>query len=133
MATKIDNYGYSMTDACILAGVNPASYQHLREQTREAFMAAIPEFTANHFGISLNDLVGACRKRNVVYARNMMLAVITERYPRMSLNAKGDIIGGKNHSTIIHSLDTHADLLSVDREYRRDYSGFVEAIKSRWK
>lgn len=127
------NYGYSFTDSCILAGVNPASYADLRERTREGFFKNIPAFTAKYFNVDEGKLVGNCRKREVVTARNMMIAAIFSRYPKTTLKEMGAAVGGKDHSTVIHSRDTHLDLMDVDRGYRFDFDTYMEALKGELK
>jgi len=62
------------------------------------------QVVADAFNISYGELIGDGRSRRYVEARAIVIQVLRERgwsYPRI-----GKLLGGRDHSTIIHAWDT---------------------------
>lgn len=76
----------------------------------------IIDFFAKHFGVAPEDITKAGRKQEYVYIRDIITYILRE-YADMSFPAIGELLGGRDHSTIIHSykkikkeLDANGDL-----------------------
>ncbi|MBI5059951.1 chromosomal replication initiator protein DnaA [candidate division KSB1 bacterium] len=65
----------------------------------------ILEVVSEHFRMSIEALKGPSRKKELVFARMMAISLIAELTP-LSLKAIGQLIGGRDHSTVIHARDT---------------------------
>jgi chromosomal replication initiator protein len=65
----------------------------------------ILEIVSEHFRMSIEALKGPSRKKELVFARMMAISLIAELTP-LSLKAIGQLIGGRDHSTVIHARDT---------------------------
>lgn len=68
-----------------------------------------------HFGISVEDLRGSCRKSRLVFARQIAMYMMRQNLG-LSLEKVGDTLGGRDHSTVIHGVD------KIDRAIRTNIS-----------
>ena len=66
-----------------------------------------------HFGISFNHLCIPCRKKEVVYCRQVIMYFLT-KYTNLSFKSIGDIFGGRDHTTVIHSSEAVRDRIDTD-------------------
>lgn len=71
--------------------------------------------------IMISDITKKSRKRELVEARQMCYSILKSN-TRMSLVDIGLIFGGKDHTSIIHGLQTHNDLLKTDKKYKESYN-----------
>lgn len=84
----------------------------------------IQKVVAKHFNINLIDLTSKSRKKEIVAARNM--AIYTAKlYTKHSLKAIGSHFGGKNHSTIVHAINSIEEKLKIDNKIKEQ----IEVIK----
>lgn len=66
-----------------------------------------------HFGISFQHLCIPCRRKEVVYCRQVIMYFLT-KYTNLSFKSIGDIFGGRDHTTVIHSSETIRDRIDSD-------------------
>ena len=59
---------------------------------------------ADAFGLDEYLLVGRSRKASIVVARHACCFVLKERFPSLSLGQIAVLMGGRDHTTIIHAL-----------------------------
>ena len=64
----------------------------------------IIEVVCEYFGIKMEDVRGLSRRASLVWARQV-LAYLLRVDLSLSLVAIGQIVGGRDHSTIIHAID----------------------------
>jgi chromosomal replication initiator protein len=50
--------------------------------------------------------------------------------PNYSLKTIGSALGGRDHSTVIHSIQQAADLMQYDKQFKKDYTRLNEFIKT---
>jgi chromosomal replication initiation ATPase DnaA len=62
----------------------------------------IIEIVAKHADISIADIKGQCRKAPLVHARHVAALLIRHWRPDLSYPQIGRLMGGRDHSTIIH-------------------------------
>ena len=74
-------------------------------------------------GVSVNNITSDKRDKNIKDARQMAMYIIREM-TGMSLEEIGKCFNGKTHSTVKHSIDSVADKMDKDKEYK----GLVENI-----
>lgn len=108
--------------------------------TIEAFMAsplaekaaAVRDAIEAEAGLSPGAVTGACRAEFILPARFAAILCIHDEMPEISLPQLGAIMGGRDHSTIMHALKRaktmHAAgeigwLLSAGRKALRDMEG----------
>ncbi|MFN3927794.1 MAG: chromosomal replication initiator protein DnaA [Pseudanabaenaceae cyanobacterium] len=54
--------------------------------------------------IALADLVGSCRRRDISQARKIAMYLLRQ-HTTLSLQKIGEVLGGKDHSTVVYSYD----------------------------
>ena len=87
---------------------------HLFNPTPEDILNSVSKRT----GISVQQIKSPNRKREIVSARYLAIFIIKQKFD-LSLKAIGRLFGGRDHSTIIHSVDTFKDVFGTNANYRR--------------
>ncbi len=74
---------------------------------------------AKHFNIKTSDLLGSCRKARLVLPRQVTMYLLREdlELPLMKI---GEILGGRDHTTIIHGVDKISQKFSSDADLRHE-------------
>lgn len=88
---------------------------------------------AEYFGIDRKYIISHSRKHELVYIRDLIVHVLRE-HAEMSFPAIGKILGGRDHTTIIHSYRKLKDKFESDVELRGQLVQLVlkaKAIKNR--
>jgi len=76
-------------------------------------MEVIQKVVASYFSISVNDLKGKKRTQNIVYPRQLAMYVCREMTEYSSTEI-GEAFGGRDHSTVIYSLDKIRNRFVID-------------------
>ena len=72
------------------------------------------------------------RKRNIVEARHMISWILVKRVG-MSMSSVGrDILGGRDHTTIINSLKVYSNLYDTDDSFKAKSNLVMEKLTT-WK
>jgi chromosomal replication initiator protein len=77
-----------------------AQRQH-KQITAELIMRTVSDY----YGLSLNELTGATRKREITVPRQIAM-YLTREMTGMSLPQIGAVFGGRDHTTVLHSCKT---------------------------
>lgn len=70
----------------------------------------ILEIVADHFEITINDILSKKRNNNIAYPRHICMYLCRE-LTSSSLTEIGNKVGARDHSTVIHSIDFIEDKL----------------------
>jgi chromosomal replication initiator protein len=81
-------------------------------------LKTIAALSAKHFGLRVGDLRGSSRRRAVVEARGVAIH-LARQLTGKSLEEIGRFFGGRDHTTILHSLETTEARLRSDPAIRR--------------
>jgi chromosomal replication initiator protein len=90
-------------------------------------MQKLLELVAALFGLTRDDLVGRSRRRHVVEARQAAAWVLRRAYPALSLEAIGEILGDRDHTTIIYSLAQVEERMRADPGLAADLRALIPA------
>ena len=82
----------------------------------------IIEKVCNHFGVSQQQVFSKSRKRDYVQVRQVSM-YLAQKYTKMPASRIGQLIGGRDHSTVLHSCNTVEQRLKVDK-------GFMDELES---
>ncbi|HEY9696924.1 MAG TPA: chromosomal replication initiator protein DnaA [Trichocoleus sp.] len=104
--------GLSMTVENISPVLNPPSEQV--EASPDAVLNTIVET----YGISLEDLKGSSRRREISVARQIGMYLMRQ-HTDLSLPKIGEVFGGKDHTTVMYSCDKVAQQKESDPEMAR--------------
>ncbi|AIZ64530.1 chromosomal replication initiation protein [Hymenobacter sp. DG25B] len=92
--------------------------RHIIEDVEaEVNLDFIQKTVAEFFSISVDLLKDKTRKKEVVTARQVAMYFAKE-HTNHSLKSIGYHFGGRDHSTVIHSVQTVSDLIDSDKQFR---------------
>jgi chromosomal replication initiator protein len=89
---------------------------------------SIQELLSEFYGVSISDMKGKTRKREVVIARQLAIYFI-KATTTLTLKAIGSNFGTRDHSTVIHSLETVQNLCDTDKKFLRQFLEIKKRIK----
>lgn len=72
----------------------------------------------NFFNISLKDLTGPKRQKEMVLSRHIAMYLLSEEL-KLTVERIGQILGGRDHTTVMHGRDRIKNLINNDRETQR--------------
>lgn len=81
----------------------------------EASPGAVMTVVAEHFKVSIDDMKGAGRRREISLARQVGMYLMRQ-HTDLSLPKIGSEFGGKDHTTVMYSCDKIAQLIKKDPE-----------------
>ena len=70
------------------------------------------------FNIALKDLTGPKRQKELVLPRHIAMYILSEEL-KLTVEKIGQVLGGRDHTTVMHARDKMKKLVSTDREVQR--------------
>ena len=95
-----------------------------QRQHKQITAELIMKTVSDYYGLSLNDMTGSARKREVTVPRQIAM-YLTREMTGMSLPQIGNVFGGRDHTTVLHSCKTIENRLGENEGMK----GIVEDIK----
>lgn len=89
----------------------------------------ILEESARYFSFSIEELIGASRRRPLVNARQVAMYVMRE-LTDMSYPAIAREFGGRDHTTVIHSVEKVKKLIAERRQTYDQVTELIQVIKT---
>lgn len=77
----------------------------------------IRKVVCTYFNIAESEIQTNSRKKNIVTARQIAM-YLSKQYTSASLSAIGNVIGGRNHATVSHSLSVVQNMIETDPEFK---------------
>jgi len=74
---------------------------------------------SNYFGVTSDEIIGPRRAKSYLLPRQVTMFLLREE-TSLSLSAIGKILGGRDHSTVIHGHEKVASLINSDHKLRSD-------------
>jgi len=81
---------------------------------------AILTATANHYDISHGEIIGSARFRRVCRPRQVAMYLIRKHCPHMSYPRIGELFGGRDHTTAMHSERAIIRLMETNPDIAKD-------------
>lgn len=78
--------------------------------------------------VSFEEIVSLSRRREIVDVRKMIMVVFCV-YLDYTYKRTGDLIGHRDHSTVIHAINTHDGLLHCDVKYSLKFKKVLDRVK----
>ncbi len=100
---------------CQQAIADLAPAQKRRQRTAPALLDAV----AGHYSLSLDQLCGKARDKELVRARHVAMYVLRED-AHLPLTEIGRVLGNRDHSTVVHGLARVQQSYYADLELRRE-------------
>jgi hypothetical protein len=85
---------------------------------------AVRRMCADAFGVEEHRLLDRSRKREITIPRHATYYVLKKRFPDMSYPRIGRLMGGKDHTTIIHGVRSVENHIARDAALR----GLIESL-----
>jgi len=100
----------------------------LREPTKLITIDFIQRCVVEEFGISLQDLKTKRRNRQVVFPRQIAM-YLSRELTELSLPEIGELFGGKDHTTVLHSCKKIKEDLNKNPELKERIDKVIQIIK----
>ena len=81
-----------------------------------------------HFNVSPTSVAGRSRKREYVVARQVSM-YLAQKYTNMPASRIGKLVGGRDHSTVIHSCSQVEKRIKVDRSFNDEIASIETSFK----
>ena len=88
----------------------------------------ILEKVCQHFGVAQQHVFSKSRKRDYVEARQVSM-YLAKKYTKMPDSRIGQLIGGRDHSTVIHSCSTVEKRLMIDKAFVAQINSIEHSFK----
>ena len=88
----------------------------------------ILEKVCNHFNVSVSAVNGRSRKQDLVTARQVSM-YLAQKYTKMPASRIGKLVGGRDHSTVIHSCSRIEQRLQVDSMFSNELMSIENSYK----
>jgi chromosomal replication initiator protein len=82
-------------------------------EEREVNIDTIQDLVADYYDVTVADLKSKSRKKELVYPRQVAMYFAKE-FTNLSLKSIGYHFGGRDHSTVIHAIQTISDLMEQE-------------------
>ena len=88
----------------------------------------ILENVCEHYNVSQQQVVSRSRKRDFVLVRQISM-YLAQKYTKMPASRIGQLIGGRDHSTVIHSCTAIEQRLKVDKAFVDELNSIENSFK----
>ena len=88
----------------------------------------ILETVCHHFNVSPQHVFSRSRKRDLVQVRQISM-YFAQKYTKMPASRIGQLIGNRDHSTVVHSCSTVEQRLKVDKAFSAELASIESAFK----
>jgi len=103
--------------------------QFVSQVDKEISVENIKALVAAQFEVSVEKIQSKTRMRNVVMARQLSM-YLAKNYTNSSLKMIGDSFGGRDHSTVIHSLKAIQDMIDTDQLFKDRVNAIVKKVQT---
>lgn len=90
----------------------------------------IQKTVADYFKVSLDQMKSKVKKREIVIPRQVAM-YFCKRYTQLTLALIGENFGGRDHSTVIHALESVEDMMKTDVNFKNSVEDLTKKFKSR--
>lgn len=85
------------------------------------------DIVCTYFSVSRRKILGEGRSKPIVYPRQILMYLLRVEY-RISLQEVGRVIGGRDHTTIMHGAEKIVNNMSTNEVLRNDILGIKKMI-----
>ena len=88
----------------------------------------ILEKVCQHFGVSQQEVMSKSRRRDHVQVRQVSM-YLAQKYTKMPASRIGQLIGGRDHSTVIHSCSAIEQRMKLDKAFVEELNSIEHSFK----
>ena len=108
--------------SALLGQTNQVTVPRRLVKPREVMSAA-----AHHFNLKLSQLTGPRRSKPIVVPRQILMYLLRTEL-KLPLMEIGRLLGGRDHTTIMHGIEKITNMLSTSEELRVDIAGIKQKL-----
>jgi chromosomal replication initiator protein len=101
----------------------------LMPESKEIEPEQILKIIAHEYDVSLDELISSNRSQRIAFPRQIAMYMLREESD-LSLPKIGEILGGRDHTTIMYGHEKITDLLERDKNLRREIVNIQEILYS---
>ncbi len=117
----------SLSDTAMTAEVAEAILADMMPPKVQVEPEVVLALVAKTFGLSVSDITGSSRKKELVQARQVAMYLL-RKVLDLSFAHVGDLLGGKDHATAMYSVRKVTELLEEDEDLQRQVGGVEEQL-----
>jgi len=102
----------------------------IKEIQSDVSVDYIQKTVADYFKVEMEQMKGKVKKREIVIPRQTAM-YFCKRYTQLTLALIGENFGGRDHSTVIHALESVEDMMKVDPNFKNSVEELTKKFKSR--
>lgn len=91
---------------------------------------AILQSVISAYGVDMRSINSKSRKREIVWARQAAMS-LCKKYTTQSVSRIGQVVGGRDHATVLHAIKNVEDLLQTDAEFQEKFKIAESTLKAR--
>lgn len=89
----------------------------IKMEKKQITLEKIQNVVSSYFKINISEIHSKSRKREIVQARQVAM-FLSKKYTDYSYSHIGNIVGKRDHATVLHACKTIQDNLDVDKGFR---------------
>ena len=102
--------------------------QTVRLEKKQITLEKIQDVVCNYFNIDMDSVHSKSRKREIVQARHVTM-FLSKKYTDFSYSHIGNMIGKRDHATVLHACKTIQDSLDIDKSFQLAMKNIEELLK----
>jgi chromosomal replication initiator protein len=102
----------------------------VKDSKREIDIKYIQDIVSKYFQISVEEMKDKARKKEIVIARQVAM-YFSKDFTNNSLKSIGFHFGGRDHSTVIHAVQSVNDMIDTDSIFRKSIKEINRRISIR--
>lgn len=102
----------------------------IKEIQSDVSVDFIQKTVSDYFKVDLESIKGKIKKREFVIPRQVAM-YFCKRYTQLTLSLIGENFGGRDHSTVIHALESVEDMMKADPNFKLSVEELGKKLKSR--
>lgn len=111
-----------------LSLVRHAIKDRIEARARAVNAENIRDLVAEYYGLSVKDLIGKKRARNIARPRQMAMALVRE-LTQDSFPEIGQVFGGRDHTTVMHACEKISELRKEESAVEKDYQALLATLE----
>lgn len=88
---------------------------------------AIINNVAKLYNLSINDITGESRKKEIVFARHIIMYILKQEF-NMSYKEIGSLLGNRDHTTVMNGVEKTKELILKDKELKNVINTIIKKI-----
>jgi chromosomal replication initiator protein len=102
--------------------------QTVKLEKKQITLEKIQNVVSDYFKIDLDTIHSKSRKREIVQARQVTM-FLSKKYTDHSYSHIGNLVGKRDHATVLHACKTIQDSLDIDKSFRLQMKNIEDLLQ----